>query len=507
MIYPLIKQLAEDTPAKTAFCFDGKSYSYKQFHFYAKNLGRELKERLPSQQRICLLSPNLPDAIFLLTGIANTDISVLPLDKFVSATEIREITEQYDIAFIIYHDSFKEKVAESLSVPARPSRLKATDETFYIVNRAHPDKPIPVKSRLSRWLSKEKPAEVQEEDPYVLFSSSGSSGRPKVFELTQSQYYHQIINVRDNFRFTADDSALCALHFSHNHAICLIFSIIAAGGTVHLMPLSKAVAPNIIKYISEYRISVFSNVPMIYKAFADLARHLDTSGLQSLRMAICGSAPLSAQVAEIFFDKFGQHLHQSYGLSEIGPVCVNLFEDGIHNYSSVGKIFPQIDYKIVDEDGNTVQPGGEGHLLLKGRSMTNGYLNNPEANAEMFPDGWLHTQDIVRLDSNSGISIIGRRSNFINVGGLKVFPAEIERTIMNMPSVKEVAVVSENDALFGQVIKAFIVKQDDTDVQEEDVKSWCAKHLSNFKVPKNVLFIKELPKNAIGKVIGSKLQA
>ncbi|MCP4124685.1 MAG: acyl--CoA ligase [Bacteroidetes bacterium] len=507
MIYPLIKQLAEETPSKTAFCFDGKTYNYKQFLSCANNLGHELKERLPSNQRICLLSPNLPDAIFLLTGLANTGISVLPLDKFVSATEIREITDQYDIEFMVYHESFKEKVAESLSVPPKTSRLKATDETFYIVNRSQPGKSIPVKSRLTRWLSKEKKTEIEAEDPYVLFSSSGSSGRPKVFELTQSQYYHQIINVRDNFGFTADDSALCALHFSHNHAICLIFSIIAAGGTAHLMPLSKALAPNIIQYISEYQISVFSNVPMIYKAFADLASHLDTSGLRSLRMAICGSAPLSAQVAEIFFDKFGQHLHQSYGLSEIGPVCVNLFEDGIHNYGSVGKIFPQIDFKVVDEDGKIVPPGGEGHLLLKGFSMTNGYLNNPEANAKMFPDGWLHTQDIVQLDSNCGISIIGRRSNFINVGGLKVFPAEIERTIMNMPSVKEVAVVSENDALFGQVIKAFIVKQDDANIQEEDVKSWCVKHLSNFKVPKTVLFTKELPKNAIGKVIGSKLQA
>ena len=153
-----------------------------------------------------------------------------------------------------------------------------------------------------------------------------------------------------------------------------MYSVFAAGGCVHLMRVQDALAPNIIAYIEEHRISLFSNVPMIFKAFADLAKHLNTDGLNSLRMAMCGSAPLSDEVARLFYREYGKHLHQAYGLSEIGPICVNLFENDHYDYNSVGRIFPEIEYRLLDEAGEDLIIPAEGHLLLRGKSMTKGYL-------------------------------------------------------------------------------------------------------------------------------------
>jgi acyl-CoA synthetase (AMP-forming)/AMP-acid ligase II len=172
----------------------------------------------------------------------------------------------------------------------------------------------------------------------------------------------------------------------------------------------------------------------------------------------------------------------------------------------VGKTFPELQYRIIDEDGQDVSVGQAGHLIMKGPSMTDGYINNDEANELMFRDGWLHTQDIVESDELGNITIIGRRSNFINVGGLKVFPAEIERVIMNMPEVKDVAVISMQDADWGEVVKAYAVPYPGETLSAEDIRKFCGQHLSSFKVPREVILMDELPKNGIGKVVSHKIQ-
>ena len=510
MIYQLLHTIAEKDKNQTALVFEEKKYTYGQLLQKANELYDELLALGIEQSNICLFTPNHLEAIVCLFAIARSNNSVTPIDYFSSSSELAEFLSLYPSDYVIYHQSLAAKLNPEFEQIKNAVCLKNTANEFLIfklngtVISSSYNRPSWFKKILSG--NKDVVHSPTGDANYMNFSSSGSSGQPKVFPLTNSQLFHQFVQVRDNFQFMSTDKVLCALHYSHNHAICLIFSVLAAGGTAHLIPVEKALAPFISNYIYQHKITLFSHVPLIYKAFVDVAGHLNTDHLQSLRMAICGSAPLSGEIGQLFYEKFGKHLHQSYGLSEIGPVCVNLFADGEYNYNSVGRIFKEIDYKIVDDNEADVAIGSQGHLLMKGKSMTSGYLKNPAANQLMFKDGWLHSQDIVTEDLNGNISIVGRRSNFINVGGLKVFPAEIERAIMNMEEVKEVAVNARMDDFFGQVAEAYVVIHDGVSLTEADIKKWCNDHLSSFKVPKNVIFLTEMPKNGIGKIISSKLK-
>lgn len=507
MYYDLIRELTyQKFMDKPAFVFEGETYLYWQLLFRTEKVARAIDKRIPAGSKVCLLSPNLPDAFFIQLGMAASHSGILCLDPFASAAEIGELVRQYGFEYILFHESGRPKITEALGGRIKATKFPAAKEAFYLVNTVKPNRSPTGLNLLKRWFGAEKRTVPGNDTPYMYFSSSGSSGKPKVFPLTREQFYYQIIYVRDNFGFRKDDATLCTLHHAHSHSVCLMYSALAAGGTVHLMRETQALAPNIIEYIARNGITVFSNVPMIYKAFVDLAGHLDTSGLRTLRMALCGSAPLSTQVAVQFHEKYGQYMNQSYGLSEIGPVCINKPDSGHYEFGSIGPIFPEIEYRIIDDEGRDVPPGTEGHLVMRSKGQTDGYLDNPEANALYFRDGWLHTQDIVRENEHRCLFVIGRKSNFINVGGFKVFPAEIERVIMNMPQVKEVAVISADDETFGQVVRAFVVPYEGQRIDGAAVREFCARHLSQFKVPRSISVVAELPKNAIGKIVGSKLK-
>jgi acyl-CoA synthetase (AMP-forming)/AMP-acid ligase II len=198
----------------------------------------------------------------------------------------------------------------------------------------------------------------------------------------------------------------------------------------------------------------------------------------------------------------GIEVHQVYGLTEsCGPACLINPEDAIAKAGSTGRPFFHTEVRIVDEQGNDVAPGGAaGEVLVRGKHVMKGYWNRPEATAETIRDGWLHTGDIATIDADGFVYIADRKKDMIISGGENIYPAEIENVILSHPQVREVAVIGQASAKWGESPLAIVAKQDAA-LTESDVLEWCRGKLAGYKRPKAVRFIDEIPRNPAGKIL------
>jgi long-chain acyl-CoA synthetase len=224
-----------------------------------------------------------------------------------------------------------------------------------------------------------------------------------------------------------------------------------------------------------------------------------------LRGTVAGGMALVPAVETRWAEVTGTPVFQGYGLTESSPiVTMNPFHRP--KTGSIGVPVPGTDVRLVDSDGRDVAPGEAGELLVKGPQVMQGYWQRPEETANVLHDGWLATGDIATLDEDGYVSIVDRKKDMIVVSGFKVFPSEVEAVIAEHPGVKDVAVIGVPDPLCGEAVQAYIVRTDPS-LTEDDIRRHCKKTLTNYKVPKAILFREDLPKSNVGKVIRKDLRA
>jgi acyl-CoA synthetase (AMP-forming)/AMP-acid ligase II len=197
----------------------------------------------------------------------------------------------------------------------------------------------------------------------------------------------------------------------------------------------------------------------------------------------------------------GVPIHQVYGLTETcGPACLTSPEDALAKPGSTGRPFFHTDVRVVGTDGADVRPGETGEVLIRGAHVMKEYWNRPEATAETIRDGWLHSGDLATVDDDGLIYIQDRKKDMIISGGENVYPAEIENVILSHPQVREVAVIGQASAKWGESPLAIVVKSDDA-LTESDVLAFCRGKLARFKLPKAARFVDEIPRNPAGKIL------
>jgi long-chain acyl-CoA synthetase len=233
--------------------------------------------------------------------------------------------------------------------------------------------------------------------------------------------------------------------------------------------------------------------------------------LKTVRLAFSGGAPLPVAVRRKFNELTGGNLVEGYGLTETSAVgTTNPFRDGSPREGSIGFPFPSTDAKIVSLDAPTTVLGvGEiGELALKGPQVMTGYWNNESETGLVMKDGWLLTGDIARMDEDGFFYIVDRKKDMVSVGGLKVYPREVEEVLFEHPAVKEAAVVGIPDQYMGETVKAFVVLKDPSSKEgtEDEILEFCKGKLAKYKVPRTVEFVPDLPKTLVGKVLRRKLK-
>jgi long-chain acyl-CoA synthetase len=261
-------------------------------------------------------------------------------------------------------------------------------------------------------------------------------------------------------------------------------------------------------FIKELNKSKFTVTTGVNTLFSALMNHPDFAKVDfsHLRYVVAGGMALQTPVAEQWQKITGVCLTQGYGLTEASPVtsCMPVLAPKFTG--SIGLPLSSTEMAIMDDAGNILPPDTRGELCVRGPQVMQGYWNQPEATAQVLTkDAWLRTGDIAKMDKDGYFYIVDRKKNMIIVSGFNVYPSEIEEVLVQMPQIKEVAVIGINDAHSGERVKAFVVKKD-PDLTAEQVIDFCHQNLTRYKVPRDIEFRDELPKSNVGKILHRVLQ-
>jgi long-chain acyl-CoA synthetase len=282
-------------------------------------------------------------------------------------------------------------------------------------------------------------------------------------------------------------------------------SALYAGGSTVVSP--KFSASRFWRIISDYQITSFGSVAtmlsMLLTSYPDgVPKGLKTD---QLRFAMCGSAPVPAEVMKRFEETFNCPVIEGYGLSE--STCRSTFNppDGRRRPGSCGKPIGN-EMKVVDEEDREAANGELGEIVLRGENILKGYYRNPEATTAAFRHGWFHTGDIGYRDDDGFFYIVDRKGDMIIRGGENIYPREIDEVLYQHPAVAAAATIGVPDQLYGEEVAAFIVPGEGREATEEEIIAFCRARLADYKCPKTVRFVKEIPKGPTGKLLKRELR-
>ncbi len=344
-----------------------------------------------------------------------------------------------------------------------------------------------------------KPYNAKDEDVTAIFYTSGTSANPKGVVLTHRNILATLEGCLPNFDFSEKDIILGAIPLFHTFAftVTLAMPLLFGASVVYMTRFS---GPKVLEQIEKERVTFLLAIPSMYRAVLRAAQS-STYDLSSLRLAVTGGEPVPMDLVNSFQKVFNIPLLEGYGLTEASPI-VSVNTPRAYKFGTAGRPLPNLEVKIVSEDGQSLPTGKEGEIWVRGPNIMKGYLNLPELTREtVTPDGWLKTGDYGRLDEEGFLKITGRKKELIIIGGENVAPAEIEDVISHHPKVFEVAVVGVPDKVRGEVPKAYVVTHIDNTLTEEELREYCQQHLPRYQVPRYFEFRKELPHGPTGKIL------
>lgn len=475
---------------------------------------------LEKGDRLAILAENCLEFIYLFVAAQKTGIVLVPLNYRLSKPEITYLLKDSDPALLLVEQQFKEKIEPSRkkldlvgSISPLVAKMKAGSEggnqTTFQSTRRDPDDPI-----------------------FILYTS-GSTGFPKGVRYTHGMLFWNSINTGFSIKVNSDSRTVtCMPPFHTGGWNVLLTPFFHHGGYTCLMKRFDAEA--VVQSLEKERATIFMGVPTMLRMMAD-THSFSNANFQSLYYFIVGGEAMPIPLIQAWHTK-GVPIRQGYGMTECGPNLTSLHQDDAIAYAgSIGRPNFFIQTKIVDDEGNECPIGEPGELLLRGPVVTPGYWNNLEATAKAFQGGWLRTGDRVLQNDGGYLYVVDRIKNMFISGGENVYPAEIERVLLNHPAISEAVVIAVPDPKWGEVGKAFLVAKDHEAVNIsngemlspdesrpgeskpgegigqavlslEDLAAHCQRNLAKFKIPKYFQVLESLPKGDTGKIDRKELQ-
>jgi len=434
---------------------------------------------------VALFAKNSSEFIFSYMAIASLGGVVVPLNTMFTPREI---------AFILKDASVK---------------LVVADKDLQLAGQYDEGSPLPVQAHISK-INEEisrsafpDPPDIyiEEADPCVILYTSGTTGRPKGALLSHSNLVNNAAGFTAVTEAGADDNTLCVLPMFHSFAwTCCVTASLYNGASITIV---ETFAPkDVIATIRDQHVTMVAGVPAMYGFYTSLAKPEDLAGV---RLFISGGASLPLEILEKFNAKTQKHVIEGYGLSEASPV-VSFNPLSATKPGSIGKPLPDVKMKIVDDSGNEKDPVVIGELITQGPNVMLGYYGLPEESAEALKDGWLYTGDLAYKDEEGYYFIVDRKKDIVIVSGLNVYPREVEEVLYRYPAVKEAAVIGIPDKSRGEVVCAYVVLKEDMSLNKKDLLAFLKKDLAQFKLPREIIELDTLPKNATGKILKKELR-
>jgi acyl-CoA synthetase (AMP-forming)/AMP-acid ligase II len=345
-----------------------------------------------------------------------------------------------------------------------------------------------------------KPGMAEEDDVALVLHTSGTTARPKIVPLSHGNVCASARHIGASLALTPGDVCLNVMPLFHIHGlIAAVLSSLGAGGAVVCTPGFDAL--RFFRWMDEEKPTWFTAVPTMHQAILSRAeRNKEVIARVPLRFIRSSSASLPGPVMEQIEAVFGCPLVESYGMTEAShQMCSNPL-DGPRKPGKVGRAAgPEV--AIMDDDGTILPQGGIGEVVIRGPNVTRGYEANPEANAKAFTNGWFRTGDQGMFDEDGFLLLTGRLKELINRGGEKVSPLEVDGVLSAHPAVAQVLCFAIPHAKLGEEVGAAVVLRDGHALTERELRDFCAQQLADFKVPRKVVFVAEIPKGATGKLM------
>ncbi len=471
-----------------------------------------------------VLLPNIPQFVLAFYAILKAGAIVTAMNPQYKARELQYQINDSGVKVLIGLSSHKDLLSEVRSGSSLEKAIFTSVEDaallsngiesnrvdFQALNFEETDTTFNHLLAFGREHSQVRPA-IGSDDPAIFQYSGGTTGVPKAavglhrnLVANTLQFRYWLAGMQDG-----REVVLAAIPLYHVYGMVIAMNVGVALGASLLLVQNPRNIQDILEQIQRYRATLFPGVPSLYQA---INNHPDVAAgkinLGSIKACISGSAPLPAETKEKFEALTGGKLMEGYGLSEAPTAthCNPMF--GENRSGSIGLPLPDVNCRIVDlEDAQRDLPLGEaGELLISGPQVMKGYHRRPDDERETLVDGWLRTGDIARMDNEGYFYLVDRKKELIKIGGLQVWPREVEEVIGMHPKVKEAAVSGVPDAVKGELVKAWVVTQQGESISEDEIRSWCKQYLAYYKVPTLVRFREDLPRSGVGKVLRRELK-
>ncbi len=486
---------AQQHTEKAALFWGDRTYSYSELWSQTLFVAGILRQQFGVKvaDRVGLWMKNRPEFIPALFGVLHTGAVAVPINNFLKTDEVEFILADAGIDVIIADGDLS---AQFQSLKAVRSSLKLLNVEKVLASFPVPPGNVKIETEILK-----NPARA-EPDLALLIYTSGTTGRPKGAMLSHGNLLHNVESCRVCLRTVAEDRFAVLLPMFHSYMLTVGLMLpLFVGGSIVLV---KSLHPvkNVIQEIFARQATVLPAIPQFYRSMvnADLPSPLP------LRICISGSAPLPAQTLKEFEKKFGIPLIEGYGLSEASPVVAKNPLDGTHKPGSIGLPVPNVEMSVQDEIGRTLGAKEIGEICVRGGNVMMGYWNQLEETARVFRNGWLLTGDIGYRDAEGYYYITDRKKDMLLVNGNNVYPREIEEVICQFPDVKEAAVVGQSDPRRGESPVAFVVPENGRTVDEAALLKFVRGKLADYKIPRRVIFLHSLPRNATGKILKTELR-
>lgn len=475
-----------------------KAFTNVETHEFAGDFAAVLKKHgIEKGDRVIVCMPNCPEVIFSYQGILRTGAIVIPVMFLLHQQEIHYILKDSEAKAVIASSmTFKkvQKACEGLSFKPK----------IFVVDDVNSEEAMNIYKEAEGLERIETSVSATEDDVAVILYTSGTTGKPKGVMLTHKNLYS---NAATSASLNQDDergTTLGVLPLAHVYGFTVSNACFLLGASIVIFSMFNL--EEVCKAIEKHKVKGFNAVPAMIHAMVT-SPITEKYDLSSLEYVGSGSAPIPVSLIEAFKKKFNADVLEGYGLSEAAPVVSTHRRSMPIKPGSVGLPLPGVEIKIVDDQGNELPTGEVGELIVRGDNITPGYFRNEEATKEAIKDGWLYTGDMAKVDEDGYLYIVDRKKDLIIRGGFNIYPRELEELISRHEAVSEVAVVGVPSERMGEEVVAFVVKKPKIEVSEEDILEYCQSKLAKYKTPRRVLFVKTLPKNAVGKVLKQNLRS
>jgi long-chain acyl-CoA synthetase len=494
----LLEARAAAAPEKV-FLFserDGRRFTYREFDAAVNRAANMLAARgIRKGDAVSLLMPNSAEYVIAYFACFKLGALAGPVNSLLKSEEMSYVVGNSEAKALLYNSQFADQVEEIRG------RLDALRHAIVFDDEAEATKDF--QNEPGVWTDKP----LARDDEAIIIYTSGTTGKPKGCLLTHGNLIANARQIVEWLSFEEDDRLLTIMPLFHMNAVSVTtMSALYAGGSTVVSP--RFSASRHWQIVSDYRVSSFGSVAtmlsMLLATYPEgVPAGLDTS---ALRFAMCGSAPVPAEVMRRFEETFKCPVVEGYGLSE--STCRSTFNppDERRRAGSCGLSIGN-EMRVVDEDDNELPVGVPGEIVMRGENIFKGYFRNEEATARAFRGGWFHTGDVGYRDSEGFFHIIDRKSDMIIRGGENIYPREIDELLYKHPSVAEAAAIGVPDELYGEEVAAFVVLKSGSEATAEEIIAHCREHLADYKCPKTVRFVASLPKGPTGKVLKRELQS